>query len=323
VVQYDYGKALSSGEFQRTGMLNRPPQVLLTALSKLQVNHLTEGSQVADFLAMIKQKILQQASNSARPTQEDRLFLTDYRHVDANSKICGACDPTKIVPRPSRGHNGPVIHYGLIASANQVVKDSQLRDRLSHELGVYCVEMEAAGLMDNYPCLVVRGICDYADSHKNKEWQGYASASAAAYAKELLLCTSVSHMDQTGTARKYDPLSPSTSVLAAVQSTTSLYETVKLLRDRNKTLRRLQDELEDLVNILNSLTQVINVETSMLALLQGPIDRCSQLCREFEQSMKVVSRKPKTGFRDWEKMEFMKGDISEFIDTIAGYKSTI
>jgi hypothetical protein len=47
--------------------------------------------------------------------------------------------------------------------------------------------MEAAGLMNSFPCLVVRGICDYADSHKNKRWQPYAAATAAAYAKELLL----------------------------------------------------------------------------------------------------------------------------------------
>ena len=46
--------------------------------------------------------------------------------------------------------------------------------------------MEAAGLVDNFPCLVIRGICDYADSHKNKNWQRYAAATAAAYAKELL-----------------------------------------------------------------------------------------------------------------------------------------
>ncbi|PGG96336.1 hypothetical protein GX51_07866 [Blastomyces parvus] len=62
---------------------------------------------------------------------------------------------------------------------------------------------------------------------------------------------------------------------------------------------------------------------SILALLQGPIGRCSQVCREFEQSMKIFSGKSKMGFRDWTKMEFMKGDINEFIDTIAGYKSTI
>jgi hypothetical protein len=47
--------------------------------------------------------------------------------------------------------------------------------------------MEAAGLMNSFPCLVIRGICDYADSHKNKDWQGYAAAVAAAYSKELLL----------------------------------------------------------------------------------------------------------------------------------------
>jgi len=61
----------------------------------------------------------------------------------------------------------------------------------------------------------------------------------------------------------------------------------------------------------------------MLTLLQGPIERCSLVCREFEQSMEVFTGKSKTGFRDWTKMEFMRGDINEFIDTIAGYKATI
>lgn len=124
-----------------------------------------------------------------------------------------------------------------------------------------------------------------------------------------------------------DPLSITASLLAvttaAIQSTKSLYETVKRFRDRNKTLRRLQDELGDLTNILDSLTQVTNAEQSMLTLLQGPIERCSQVCREFEQSMEVFRGKSKTGFRDWTKMEFMRGDMNEFIDTIAGYKSTI
>ncbi|KUM57039.1 hypothetical protein ACN42_g10158 [Penicillium freii] len=92
-----------------------------------------------------------------------------------------------------------MVHYGLIASSNQVVKDSQLRDRLGRELDAYCVEMEAAGLMNNYPCLVIRGICDYADSHKNKEWQGYAATVAAAYAKEVLSVTPVIRIDQTRT----------------------------------------------------------------------------------------------------------------------------
>ncbi|KAK1142206.1 hypothetical protein N8T08_008132 [Aspergillus melleus] len=112
-------------------------------------------------------------------------------------------------------------------------------------------------------------------------------------------------------------------ITATLQSTRSLCETVRRFQDRNKTLRRLVDELDDLIKILDSLKQVINTETAMLTLLEGPLDRCSQVCHQFEQLMKAFSNKSKTGFRDWTKMEFMRGDINEFIDTIAGYKSTI
>lgn len=66
------------------------------------------------------------------------------------------------------------------------MKDAHIRDRLAAEKGVLCFEMEAAGLMNQFPCLVIRGICDYSDSHKHKDWQGYAAMLAAAYAKDLL-----------------------------------------------------------------------------------------------------------------------------------------
>jgi nucleoside phosphorylase len=79
-----------------------------------------------------------------------------------------------------------MVHYGLIASGNQLMKDALYRDGLAEKWKVLCFEMEAAGLMNDFPCLVVRGICDYSDSHKNKEWQAYAAIAAAAYAKDLL-----------------------------------------------------------------------------------------------------------------------------------------
>lgn len=80
------------------------------------------------------------------------------------------------------------MHYGTIASGNAVIKDSITRDKLQHDFNAICVEMEAAGVMDTaLPCLAIRGICDYADSHKNNRWQPYAAATAAAYAKELLV----------------------------------------------------------------------------------------------------------------------------------------
>jgi nucleoside phosphorylase len=83
--------------------------------------------------------------------------------------------------------SSPFIHYGTIGSANRVVKNAAQREKLkSGDLDIMCVEMEAAGLMDSFPCLVIRGICDYADSHKNKKWQPYAAATAAAYMKEIL-----------------------------------------------------------------------------------------------------------------------------------------
>jgi len=68
------------------------------------------------------------------------------------------------------------------------MKDAKRRDEISNDMGesVLCFETEAAGLMNDFPCLVIRGICDYSDSHKNKEWQRYAAAIAAAEAKELL-----------------------------------------------------------------------------------------------------------------------------------------
>jgi nucleoside phosphorylase len=105
-----------------------------------------------------------------------------------------------IITRPARDRHDPVIHYGLIASGNQVIKHGGTRDKLGQELGILCFEMEAAGLMNNFPCLVIRGICDYADSHKNKQWQGYAATTAAAYAKELLSVIHPNQVDETPAA---------------------------------------------------------------------------------------------------------------------------
>ncbi|EED14423.1 conserved hypothetical protein [Talaromyces stipitatus ATCC 10500] len=110
---------------------------------------------------------------------------------DIEAKSCEAVcgdDESKLIVRPDRNdeEDNLAIHYGLIASANQLMKDALVRDRLFAEKDVLCFEMEAAGLMNHFPCVVTRGICDYSDSHKNKEWQGYAAMAAAAYTKDLL-----------------------------------------------------------------------------------------------------------------------------------------
>jgi nucleoside phosphorylase len=77
------------------------------------------------------------------------------------------------------------------------MKDGITGDRLKSELGgVLCFEIEAAGLMNNFRAWI-RGICDYADSHKNKGWQPYAAATAATCAKELLSVIPERHVLET------------------------------------------------------------------------------------------------------------------------------
>lgn len=201
VIQYDLGKTMGRGEFRRTGTLNRPPKAILTALTILQAHHFTKDNRITEFVSQIpKMTVPSKAIEFARPTQQDLLFQAEYDHVSTDT--CFACDRSKTIPRPPREQLGPVIHYGLIGSANQVVKDGQWRDQLAQDLGIYCVEMEAAGLMNDFPCLIVRGICDYADSHKNEKWRGYAAAVAAAYVKELLLTIPVDQINNSTTAHQ-------------------------------------------------------------------------------------------------------------------------
>lgn len=63
--------------------------------------------------------------------------------------------------------------------------------------------MEAAGLMNDFPCLVIRGICDYADAHKHKRWQSYAAGMAAACALEILSVIPPADMTRIETAKTF------------------------------------------------------------------------------------------------------------------------
>ncbi|PNP50731.1 hypothetical protein THARTR1_08352 [Trichoderma harzianum] len=216
VVQWDLGKATETG-FVRTGSLDRPPKVLLSALTTMKTNHEMEGHKISQFLEELAKKWPRLAS---KYTWNDRLKDTLFEAENAKPTnnlnawqaipatpwqtmaalvgyLPGHKEPELIrrtnhadteVMDDERTPGDPKIHYGLIASGNQVIKDGSMRDEINARLGgqVLCVEMEAAGMMNNFPCLVIRGICDYADSKKNDDWHGYAAGIAAAFAKELL-----------------------------------------------------------------------------------------------------------------------------------------
>lgn len=180
VVQYDSGKTRAEG-FTRTGALNSPPQVLLTVLSKFRANEIRGKVKLSERLSTISHL----PGFPYQGAKSDHLYKATYDHIGGST--CEQCDKKELIQRDTR-KSDVEIHYGTIASGNQAIEHAKIRDQLSFELGgVLCFEMEAAGLMNNFPCLVIRGICDYADSHKNETWQGYAAATAAACAKELLV----------------------------------------------------------------------------------------------------------------------------------------
>jgi nucleoside phosphorylase len=200
VVQYDYGRTLRGGYFEQTGSLNKPPQILLNAISRLITDYELGAMRTSQIFSDTIDKYPNMTPYFTSPgPKEDRLFNAIYDHI-GHEETCILCDPNQLVNRESRPSNRPKIHYGVIASANQVMKHGQTRDRLTRDLGILCFEMEAAGLMDQVPCLVVRGICDYADSHKTKQWQKYAAGTAAVYTKELLSSVPVQTTEKTNSA---------------------------------------------------------------------------------------------------------------------------
>ncbi|KAJ5113677.1 hypothetical protein N7456_002211 [Penicillium angulare] len=179
VMQYDLGKIMADGKFERTAFPRTHGSLLGTTISSLRAKHELGPSRVP-FIIEHKMKDL---PDYCRPNAPDRLFDANYEH---RSSSCDECDSSKLVNRARREPDISKVHYGAIASGDQVMKHGSSRDNIARELDVICFEMEAAGLMDIFPCLPIRGVCDYSDSHKTKEWQKYAAAAAAAYARELM-----------------------------------------------------------------------------------------------------------------------------------------
>jgi nucleoside phosphorylase len=222
VVQWDFGKAEQDGSVRRTGALNNPLAALLGALTRLESKHTMEGSDIPRYLEDLGTKWPRLVLKYLRTESlEDVLFRFNYNHVDkkyvddaedwedeeGQGEACAHCDRSKVVKRKPATRDMS-IHYGLIASGNQVIKDAVHRNEINKMLGgnVLCFEMEAAGLMNDFPCVVIRGICDYVDSHKNKDWQEHAAAVAAAFAKEFLLVVPAQEADQMPTIKSNTPL---------------------------------------------------------------------------------------------------------------------
>ncbi|KAE8149064.1 purine and uridine phosphorylase [Aspergillus avenaceus] len=220
VVQWDMGKAEPDGKFKPITALNSPPDVLLIAVAKLETHNEIYGSSTRHCLDDIGRRYPNLAPRYTQPGPPGDSSPTSYilyhsqnkwvtMYLVLLEKIVGLLGYTlgwlvfasmRILEKqsPNTTHNalgqfqrkpeGTQVHYGLIASGNQIIENVKTRDRLNKAFGgnVLCIEMGAAGLTSHFPCLVIRGICDYADSSIDRGWQEYAAATAAATAKELL-----------------------------------------------------------------------------------------------------------------------------------------
>lgn len=191
VIQYDFLKDHPNASQEHIGALNKPHKVLLSATSCVRKNHLKGYSKTPSsisYMAEVCEKFPQFRSPGVA---QNILFEPNYHHNTVEDK-CATClsKIENIISRPARERSDPYIHYGTVGSGNRVIEDDSTRDTLARAHDILCFEMEAAGLMDSLPCLVIRGISDYADSHKNKDCYPYAALAAAAYAKEVLSVTS-------------------------------------------------------------------------------------------------------------------------------------
>ncbi|KAH7116235.1 nucleoside phosphorylase domain-containing protein, partial [Dendryphion nanum] len=194
VLQYDKGAWEGQGRLAFRGHTNGVPGDLMAAVNNFRAKNWaqTNISQVLKQMRLKLEEKRQHQYNDPGPIC-DRLFEDDYEHQGSKHDDCKeCCDSDYIISRSDRGDGAtrlrdePRVHFGNIASSNQLQISAMERNRVQKEHDAICFEMEAAGVCEENPCVVIRGICDYADSHKNKGWQDYAAAAAAACAKGLL-----------------------------------------------------------------------------------------------------------------------------------------
>jgi ankyrin repeat domain-containing protein 50 len=167
VIHYDADWSPAQNESTTQGKVPaQPASSLLTAIGKAETAAIFNDSKMVRYIAEIMRKDPATFGRPAGPEQ-DR-------------------SPDGIPARKSRDPPRSVVHYGLIASSPQLVRDGAARDKLARGQGILCVDTETAGLKDAAQYLVIRGICDYLDSHSSEVWHSYAAVVAAAYAKEVL-----------------------------------------------------------------------------------------------------------------------------------------
>ncbi|KXX76648.1 Ankyrin repeat domain-containing protein 50, partial [Madurella mycetomatis] len=178
LIAYDLGKETGKDGFQLLHfghVLARTETVVRSAIGSIQRMAPNDARAFLPYYEHIKHE--EHANGTfVDPGQEmDTLYQADEDGTE------------RLVKREQRPDSRRTrVWYGPIGSGDKLVKNARIRDELRDKYSIIGLEMEAAGTMNRIPVGVIRGVCDYGDEHKNKEWQPYAAAMAAAYAKAIL-----------------------------------------------------------------------------------------------------------------------------------------
>jgi nucleoside phosphorylase len=190
-IQYEHGKA-EVGQFRRTGTLPPPPAVLLSAAQDLAAKRARmRKDPLVENIKRINTNISGLKKYRHPGLIHDYLYPPDYIHL-APGVSCDECkcDPAQRVQRTiAEDDDDPyvVVHRGTIASGELVIKDGKLRDKLAEKYDILCFETEAAGVLADFPCIIIRGISDYCDSHKNDRWAGICRCRSSGICKTAFL----------------------------------------------------------------------------------------------------------------------------------------
>ncbi|KAF4629121.1 hypothetical protein G7Y89_g9028 [Cudoniella acicularis] len=174
-------------ELADSKIIQQPPPPLLFALQSVREKELVEG---IDFTTSLSPLIRDQFQYPG--TEADLLFRSTSLHK--GSKACEErCNPNMVICRRPRQSSTPKIHYGIIASGKSMTC-GKTRDKVARDNDAICFDTDSADLVENFSCLVIKGICNYADTHKTEAFQSYAAMTAAAFAREV-----VSYIDEQQT----------------------------------------------------------------------------------------------------------------------------
>ncbi|KAJ1332028.1 fungal STAND NTPase-like protein [Microdochium nivale] len=124
-----------------------------------------------------------------------------------------------------------------------------------------------------------------------------------------------------------DPFSTAASVVGviavALQAAKKVLEAVERYKGRDKAMAQLSTELAELVAILGAAGDAASLDPAGLILIRGPIEHCTKICCEFKDALGAFNKRSQMPLKDWARMEFKRGTLKDFTDTLASYKCTL